>query len=30
MLFMLNDSTLSGENVFIAIFAMFFGAYGAG
>ena len=27
---MLNDSNLSGEDVFVAIFAMFFGAYAAG
>ncbi len=27
---MLNDSTLTGEDVFVAIFAMFFGAYAAG
>jgi len=27
---MLNDSSLSGEQVFVAIFAMFFGAYAAG
>lgn len=28
--FMLNDPGLSGENVFISIFSMFFGAFGAG
>jgi ATP-binding cassette, subfamily B (MDR/TAP), member 1 len=28
--FMLNDRTLTGEEVFVAIFAMFFGAYAAG
>lgn len=27
---MLNDSKLTGEDVFVAIFAMFFGAYAAG
>jgi len=27
---MLNDRTLTGEDVFVAIFAMFFGAYAAG
>jgi len=27
---MLNDPGLSGEDVFISIFAMFFGAFGAG
>lgn len=29
-IFMLNDSKLTGEDVFVAIFAMFFGAYAAG
>ena len=29
-IFMLNDSNLTGEDVFVAIFAMFFGAYAAG
>lgn len=28
--FMLNDRTLTGEEVFVAIFAMIFGAYDAG
>lgn len=28
--FMLDDPSLSGEDVFISIFAMFFGAFGAG
>jgi len=28
--FMLEFTNISGEDVFIAIFSMFFGAYGAG
>jgi ATP-binding cassette subfamily B (MDR/TAP) protein 1 len=29
-IFMLNDPGLSGQDVFIAVFAMLFGAFGAG